>query len=75
MKALRKIVKPENHHITIELPEEFSDEEKLEVIIIPFEKGNENKASRKEYYGKYAGKIWISPDFNEPLEDFREYME
>ncbi len=25
--------------------------------------------------GSAKGKIWMAPDFNEPLEDFREYME
>ncbi|MEB3293321.1 MAG: DUF2281 domain-containing protein [Synechococcales bacterium] len=25
--------------------------------------------------GSAKGQIWISPDFDEPLEDFREYME
>lgn len=25
--------------------------------------------------GSAKGKIWMSPDFDEPLEEFREYME
>ena len=25
--------------------------------------------------GSAKGKIWMAPDFDEPLEDFREYME
>ena len=25
-------------------------------------------------YGSLKGKIWMSEDFNEPLEDFKEYM-
>jgi hypothetical protein len=25
-------------------------------------------------FGCLKGKIWIAPDFDEPLEDFREYM-
>lgn len=25
-------------------------------------------------FGCLKGKIWIAPDFNEPLEDFKEYM-
>jgi antitoxin (DNA-binding transcriptional repressor) of toxin-antitoxin stability system len=25
--------------------------------------------------GSARGQIWMSPDFNEPLEDFSEYME
>lgn len=26
-------------------------------------------------FGALKGKIWISPDFDEPMEDFKEYME
>ena len=26
-------------------------------------------------FGALKGKIWMAPDFDEPLEDFREYME
>jgi hypothetical protein len=26
-------------------------------------------------FGCLAGKIWFSPDFNAPLDEFREYME
>ncbi len=25
-------------------------------------------------YGCLRGKLWISPDFDEPLEDFKDYM-
>jgi hypothetical protein len=25
-------------------------------------------------FGEYDGKIWMSDDFNEPLEEFAEYM-
>jgi hypothetical protein len=25
-------------------------------------------------YGSLKGKVWMSEDFNEPLEDFKEYM-
>jgi hypothetical protein len=26
-------------------------------------------------FGCMKGKIWMAPDFDEPLEDFKEYME
>lgn len=26
-------------------------------------------------FGCLKGKIWMSPDFDEPLEDFKDYME
>jgi prevent-host-death family protein len=28
-----------------------------------------------DYFGIDRGKVWMSPDFDEPLEDFKEYME
>jgi antitoxin (DNA-binding transcriptional repressor) of toxin-antitoxin stability system len=30
---------------------------------------------KRRHRGSAKGQIWISPDFDEPLEDFREYME
>lgn len=32
------------------------------------------KVSMAELCGKYEGQIWTSDDFDEPLEDFAEYM-
>ena len=37
---------------------------------------NENrKIPRSELNGKWTGKVWMSDDFNEPLEEMKEYME
>ncbi len=36
------------------------------------------KSAPKNTYrqaGSATGKIWMSPDFDEPLEDFKDYME
>ena len=74
MNAIREIVKPLDHKIIIELPEDLYSEEEVEVIILPVEK-NKKKLSRKDFYGRWKGMIEISDDFNEPLEDFKEYME
>lgn len=42
---------------------------------IPFELIAENPAPRKApKLGCMKGKIWMSDDFDEPLEDFKEYM-
>ncbi|WP_041430902.1 DUF2281 domain-containing protein [Synechococcus sp. PCC 6312] len=30
---------------------------------------------KRRQSGSAAGQIWIAPDFDAPLEDFREYME
>lgn len=29
---------------------------------------------KKSLFGAFKGKIWMSPDFDEPLEDFKDYM-
>ena len=59
------------NHTRIELSESipFNDEE-VTVII----ESNKNPG-QKRIPGLLKGKIRIMPDFNEPLEDFREYME
>jgi len=32
-------------------------------------------APKKRILGLWRDRIWIAPDFDEPLEDFKEYME
>ena len=33
------------------------------------------KRPRSEIIGLFKGKIWMSDDFNEPIEELKEYME
>ena len=33
------------------------------------------KHPRSEFIGSWKDKIWISEDFNEPLDEMKEYME
>ena len=33
------------------------------------------KHPRSDFIGSWKDKIWISEDFNEPLEEMKEYME
>ena len=46
---------------------------KVIVTILPEEKPK--KRSRAELCGILKGKVWMSDDFNEPLEEMKEYME
>ena len=46
---------------------------KAKVKVI-FEEDVKKKASREDLYGILKGKIWISPDFDDPLEDLADYM-
>ena len=42
---------------------------------LPFKLEEEQPTKRPPFqYGSMKGKIWMSDDFNEPLEDFEEYM-
>lgn len=73
MNAIREIVKTKDKKIIINLNEDFMDDE-YEVIILPVKK-DMKKLSRQDFYGRYKATIEMSDDFNEPLEDFKEYME
>ena len=41
---------------------------------IPFELVTEEPQSVNRQFGRMKGKIWMADDFDEPLEDFKEYM-
>ena len=41
-------------------------------LIIDLQKSIEFNIERK--FGKFNGQGWISEDFNEPLEEFKDYM-
>lgn len=43
---------------------------KLEIFIVE----HKPKAKKRRQSGSAKGQIWMSPDFDEPLEDFKEYM-
>ena len=46
-------------------------------LIITFldETAMPSKTSRESFFGCMKGKIWMSDDFDEPLEEMKEYME
>ena len=43
-----------------------------QVRLVPLGK---RKSPVTRYFGSAKGKIWMTDDFDAPLEDFREYME
>ena len=58
-----------NH--TIELDENISiTSKKVKIIIEPVE---EDKKKERQF-GCLKGKLIMKPDFNEPIDDFKEYM-
>ncbi len=40
----------------------------------PFARLSSAESKRQRQFGSIKGVIWMSDDFDEPLEDFREYM-
>jgi hypothetical protein len=46
--------------------------EEKKKLIIDIQKSIEPQKER--VFGKYNGQGWMSDDFNEPLEEFKEYM-
>lgn len=66
----KKIAKlPENLKIKVEgYVDALLDEKGISIINSSDIKTNDRG------YGSLKGKIWMSEDFNEPLEDFNDYM-
>jgi hypothetical protein len=58
------------NHTTIRLAEAIPIEDNEVTVIIETTK----KIAKKRIPGLLKGKIWMSPDFNEPIGDFKEYM-
>lgn len=48
---------------------------KVEAKLEPAEPQPAPLAGSLRGFGALRGKIWMAPDFDEPLEDFKEYME
>jgi len=69
MQALREIVKAKNHEIKIKLPDDFPDNEELEVIILPGHKKNVKEkiqVNETDIFTKDCG------EFHHPIN--REYI-
>jgi len=45
------------------------------VVKIEPDDAKPKKHRRSEFIGKWKGQIWMSDDFDEPLEEMKEYME
>lgn len=48
---------------------------KVEATLLPVtEQSADESQPERGGFGALKGKIWMAPDFDEPLEDFKEYM-
>ncbi len=78
---VKEIVIPADHKINLEVelpPDSPTGEAELRITIRLRGKGRHIEGKRPnrmaEMEGKYKGQIWMSDDFDAPLEDFKEYM-
>jgi hypothetical protein len=79
---VRTIIKPNTPKINLSIPAEYVGEE-VEILVFPVKKTDnpENltnnlapSAKVIPVFGCMKGQIQMSKDFDEPLEDFKEYM-
>ena len=79
MITIQKRIKPLNGLITVKLPNGLSDGE-VDVLIcsVAGSKYDHQKKDTKrglaDMLGSWRDKMVMSPDFDEPLDDFKEYM-
>jgi hypothetical protein len=57
------------NYLPADLKSELNDF--IDFLLLKSKKGNKKKQPK---YGCAKGQIYISPDFDEPLVDFKEYM-
>ena len=71
---LREIVVPETQDYTVHLPAEYINH-KVEIIAFPIDQAEDSTAKkRRSGLGCMKGKIAMADDFDEPLDDFKDYM-
>ena len=59
----------------LSLAEQLSEAEKERLVEALQENTSSGKSKKgKRQLGKYEGQIWMSDDFNEPLDEFKDYM-
>ena len=69
MSTITAILEPDaNGTIRLSLPPELRNGP------VKVEARLESAVAKKPKFGCLAGKIWIAPDFNAPLDEFKDYM-
>ncbi len=60
----------------LSLANQLSDVEKKKLVAMLQDNTDTGKSGKQpeRQLGKYKGQIWMSDDFNEPLEEFKDYM-
>jgi len=79
---VRTIIKPNAPQINLSIPTEYVGEE-VEILVFPISSTDNLQKSANDIYtaacavpvfGCLKGQIQMSDDFDEPLEDFKDYM-
>jgi hypothetical protein len=73
----KRVLIGSDHHIRLDLdvPADFPEGEAEATVKIKSLAREESRKNRlREIRGKGEGRFWMSDDFDEPLEDFAEYM-
>ncbi len=74
---VKEVVIPSNHrmNLDIEVPADVPPGEAVVTVTIKTKTTEGRRKNRLgELYGLGKGEIWVSDDFDAPLEDFKEYM-
>jgi len=69
---VRTIIKPDAPRINLSIPAEYIGKE-VEILVFPV-KGNDVAARAVPVFGCLQGQIQMSADFDEPLDDFKDYI-
>jgi hypothetical protein len=74
MSTLTAILEPQpDGTLHLPIPNELRDG-KVKVVAT-FERAECSKPKSSRKAGSMKGTVWMAPDFDAPLEDFKEYME
>jgi hypothetical protein len=73
---IRTIITPDSEHITFPIPEKYVGTE-LEIIIFPLKdvSPTANIVQKTPIFGCAKGQFRMADDFDNPLDDFMEYMQ
>ena len=75
MYAIKAIYDGANFKPIQPIPAEVKGGDEVFIIFVETAKKNTDKLPRSTGKGLWKDKIWMSDDFNEPLEEMKEYME
>ncbi len=70
---VKNIVIPKDRRVILDLPADLPTGEAV-LTIQTKEKTEKRPNKLGELFGKGKGEIWMSDDFDAPLDDFKEYM-